>query len=436
MSARYNSHINQHPFAQAITTQRNDVVTNDEISNNDQIIGETTKDMQSLQLNDFNNDALQFRQVYEQTINDASKFTPHIQLKWCETLLEFAFNPNYIIQYTVNAERLNRPLNDIEMIKNQKIMVTHALKVLNKLTNLQYNKAFYLLGSLYSHKVTHFKLINYEFIEKNDSIALKNYQIGAELGDMDCCYRVGISFEYMKGTDLNLNIHDCLLNAIKFYQMGAELGNVDCMFRLGNLLVECPKDTSLRNLNTGIFWYQEASRLGNNHACFALGQIYEFNNLNESLQDALLINDKIMVPDYEKSLKYYYNCATKFNYSIAQWRIGHCYEFGEMGLPVNGMKAMAWYYQSSLMDGKRSINAMGMLGIAGFYFTGIRNILNSNYQESFKWLLKANEVSRGKIPRIDFALGKYYEMGIGCPIDINRSQFHYERAAKNGLFKD
>lgn len=407
-------------------------------------------DNEKVNLSEYSEEALKFREVYERTVNDASSFTKEIQLKWCETLLQFAFKPSFLIRYNINAERLRRDLTPEEMHQNQRTILEHALRVLTKLVHTRYSPALYLLGTLFSHQPYLHIARPGDIVGKNDQKALDYYKKAADLGHKDSIYRTGVCFEYGRGVDYSkISEFDSLKLAREYYEKGAiTRGLSSCMYKLGMVylkgLYTSTKATVIgRDIMQSLYWFRMAIaeiQIPANaeyeisldqvspQAMIELGKIYGFQELDEHLKNDLLRNG--IRQDVEKSIKYYYRCAHDLDYSLAQFKLGHFYEFGEMSLPVMANKSIAWYGKSSM--NKKKPNPMAMIALSGWYLTGAEGILQPNDKEAFKWALQACKLGEGKLAKAEYALAFYLERGIGCPPDHTQARKHYEIAAKLG----
>lgn len=380
-------------------------------------------------LSQYSASALAFYQIYARTVADSTSFTPEIQLKWCETLLEYASNDEFLARYNINAERLKRELRPEEKLKNQKVILEHSFKVLTKLISLKYGPAMYLMATLYSHQ-PYLKIKNKKIVVRNDKKALEYYCRASKCNHSDACYRAGVSYEFQRGVSREeMSREQSLQKAFQYYERGAQLcNNSSCMYKLGmfHLYGEDPKNS---NPIKAIEWFKKAGKMGDSpQSLYELGKIYEHTCLPEHIQSLLIRNDVQRSPS--KALKYYYKCATDSDYPLAQWKLGHCYEFGDLQLPVVAKKSIAWYAKASLAEPKG--NAMAMLSLSGWYLTGASKVLKPNDTEAFKWAQKSCQASDGKFGRAEYALGYYYEKGIGCQPDLQSALGHYQKAAKTG----
>ncbi|CCE62351.1 hypothetical protein TPHA_0C01960 [Tetrapisispora phaffii CBS 4417] len=394
------------------------------------------KQSRNIDLSSYPPEAIDFYEIYKRTLDDSSNFTNEVQFKWCETLFEYAFKDSFISQYNINAERLTRKLTPEEVIKNQKIMIDHSFKVLSKLISNKYPKAIYLMATLYSHQ-PYLKIKDKNIIGRDDARAFELYQIAAKFNHSDSFYRAGICCEFERGisTDPSKGItrEHMIQKAIGFYEKGALIcQNKLCMYKLGmcylyglnNNINEVSRQRIIQpDVRLSVNWFEES---GNSQSVYELAKIYEFDNLLSPIKKLLI--DSNMHKDPSKSLRYYYKCATEFNHSLSQWKLGYCYENGYLNLPVCGEKSIAWYMKSV----KTNPNAVAMLSIAGWYLTGCPNVLRPNLVESFTWVLKSCQLSDGKFSKAEFILGSYFEYGIGCKQDMNRAINRYEIASKLG----
>lgn len=380
-------------------------------------------------LSQYSPSGLKFYEIYNTTVKDSVSFTPEVQMKWCETLLEFAFDEEFLSHYNINAEKLKRELKPEEVTKNQKVILEHSFKVLAKLITMKWGAAMYLMGTLYSHQ-PYLAIKNKSIIVRNDKKALEYYCRAAKSNHSEACYRAGVCYEFQKGTADVSSQSESLTLAFRYYLRGAELcSNSACMYKLGMF---CLYREDFQDVPQAMSWFKNAAKQHNSpQALYELGKIYEFTSLPFTVQRLLTENN--ITPNPTKALKNYYACATKCEYPLAQWKLGHCYEFGELQLPVIAKKSIAWYAKAALAEPKG--NAMAMLALSGWYLTGATGVLQPNDQEAFKWALQSCEASDGKLARAEYALAYYYERAIGCTQDPAQARVHYERAARLGHSK-
>lgn len=393
---------------------------------------------QEKNLSNYSYEAIRFYEIYKETVEDSTNFTPTIQLKWCETLFEYAFKDDYICEYNINAEKLRRQLTPDEMKKNQNVLIEHSFKVLSKLITKKYPAAMYLMGTLYSHQ-PYLKLSNKNIISRDDKKAFELYCIGAKFNHSDSCYRAGISFEYSRGVTVDpengATREYMIQKALEYYERGASVcDNALCKYKLGmcylygfNDNVKLDGSSIVEpDIKLAISWFEKSS---NSQSIYELAKIYEFDGLSAPIKQLLKLND--IHKDNTKAISYYYKSASEFNNALSQWKIGYCYETGELNLPVDGKKSIAYYMKSA----HNNNNAMAMLSISGWYLTGCLNVLEANEEESFRWVFKSCKISEGKFSKAEYILGYYFENGIGCEANVGQAKLAYERAARLGYTK-
>ncbi|CAR25869.1 hypothetical protein ZYGR_0A04420 [Zygosaccharomyces rouxii] len=382
-------------------------------------------------LSEYSPKAIEFYKVYKATVEDSTNFTHSIQMKWCETLLEYAFDDEFLSHYNINAEKLKRTLRPEESLKNQKVILGHSFRVLTKLVSHKCGSAMYLMGTLYSHQ-PYLQIKNKNIVDRNDKKALEYYCRAAKTNHSDACYRAGVCFEYQRGTPAEeFTKERALQKAFQYYERGAvHCANSSCMYKLGMFYLYglSGQQDPLEALQ----WFKRASEGGKStQALYELGKIYEFTSLPPQVQSILTRYN--INRDPATALKYFHKCAMEYDYPLAQWKLGYCYEFGELQLPVIAKKSIAWYAKAALAQPKG--NPMAMLALSGWYLTGAPDVLKPNDKEAFKWASRACEASDGKLSRAEYALACYHENGIGCHRNLTEARIHFETATRLGHIK-
>ncbi|CAR23496.1 Ack1p [Lachancea thermotolerans CBS 6340] len=396
-------------------------------------------------LSQYSDEALYFYRVYQVTVDDSPNFTPKVQMKWCETLLTYSFNTEFVSNYNINSNKLKPRLTPEEALKNQKIILEHALKVLTKLITLQYGPALYLMATLYSHQ-PYLDIKIQAVIVRNDAKALDYYTRAAALNESEACYRAGVCYEYQRGTPTELDKAQCLQKAVYFFDRGAtQCGNTACMYKLAMLLLHGVNEkysaqaVLQQDVKAAMHWFKKAAAesaptngaVGSPQAMYELAKIYERDGLQPALQERLEAAG--ISRDATRALQYYHRCATLCSYPLAQWRLGQCYEFGQLNLPVAANKSIAWYAKAAMAQPRG--NPMAMMALSGWYLTGATGVLKPNNREAYNWARKACQAADGKLARAEYALAFYSENGIGCTPSLAEAREHYERAAAAGHAK-
>ncbi|KAJ1650771.1 hypothetical protein GGF38_005748, partial [Coemansia sp. RSA 25] len=107
----------------------------------------------------------------------------------------------------------------------------------------------------------------------------------------------------------------------------------------------------------------------------------------------------------------------------AQFKLGHLFELGEHGFPVDPRMSTYYYQLAAEQD-----HAEAQMALSGWYVSGGEGV-PINDQLAFDW---GHRAAQQGFTRAIFAMGYYYEMGVGCAPDINQANEWYARAAAAG----
>lgn len=219
------------------------------------------------------------------------------------------------------------------------------------------------------------------------------------------CYRVAVCSELGAGTKRDYG------RALAFYRKAATLGDTAAMYKLGMSLMsgslggpKSPKDA--------LTWLRRAAEQAdeeNPHALHELGLVYERAKENG-----------LAVPD-DRYAKELFTQAAQLGYTQSQYKLGHCYEFGTLGCPVDPKRSIAWYSKAAQKG-----DAEAELALSGWYLTGSEGVLEQNDSEAYLWAQKA---ARKGLDKAEYAVGYYTEMGIGAKPDMEIARRWYMRAA-------
>jgi TPR repeat protein len=72
---------------------------------------------------------------------------------------------------------------------------------------------------------------------------------------------------------------------------------------------------------------------------------------------------------------------------------------------------------------------MAMMALCAWYLVGAEPVLEKNEDEAYQWALKASEYG---LPKAEYAVGYFTEMGIGCRRDPLEANVWYVKAAGHG----
>jgi TPR repeat protein len=279
--------------------------------------------------------------------------------------------------------------NDKEYREN---LIEEGYRFLKKLSNNGYPEAQYYLANFY--------------IDDNDwDKALPLLVQAAKHNHGPSCFEVGKYYERK---------HDNV-KANQYYKKAASNNSTEGMYRLGvaSLHGELNHRKDIKN---AVKWFKRALNNQNmDEGCgkcaFEMAQLYEYGYPPAVYQD----------DNYALEL---YVQAAELNCPEAQYKLGEAFERGDLGCPVDAAQSIHWFVVSSESGEPRA-----QFALAGWYLTGAQGVLESNDQEAYRYcLLSANQ----EYEKAEYALGYFYEMGIGIEANAEESNKWYKRAADHG----
>jgi TPR repeat protein len=254
---------------------------------------------------------------------------------------------------------------------------------------------------------------------------------------MNAAYRVAVCYELGAGTKKDY------ARAVSFYRKASSLNDPHAMHKLGLVLfyglLNQPK-----NQREGLSWLKRAANMSdasNPQALHDLGFIYEsnpiicstsrsadgtFDSATNKFGYAKLStrsNHNVVISDDHHAFELYTK-ACEFGYAPSLYRVGCAYEYGQMGCAINPMRSIE-HYRAAAKHGY----AEAELALSGWYLTGAEGVIEQNDAEAFRWAQFAAEKN---LARAEFALGHYYEKGIGVKADIEQAKYWYNRASLGG----
>lgn len=239
--------------------------------------------------------------------------------------------------------------------------------------------------------------------------AFSYYQAAAKGGHPVAAFRTAVCCEI--GPDEGGGTKRDYTKAVQWYKHAANLGEGPAMFKLGMInlrgLLEQP-----RNIPEAVKWLKQASEKANEdhpHALHELGILHENSE-----------NPGALPKDDTKALQLFTQGA-KLGYRASQFKLGHAWEYGALGCPIDARNSIIWYTRAAAQAEHQS-----ELALSGWYLTGAEGILEHNDTEAYLWARKA---AGSGLPKALFALGYYTEVGIGCQRSLEEAKKWYARAA-------
>ncbi|KAG1300076.1 hypothetical protein G6F66_000281 [Rhizopus arrhizus] len=223
----------------------------------------------------------------------------------------------------------------------------------------------------------------------------------------DAAYRAAQYYENGLGTKKNK------AKAALYYRKAAILNHPGAMYRIGLAAIKGELSLS-RNTRDGYKWLNRSAEAANAqypHALHELAQLYE-NGL-----------DSTVFVDTNYSIHLYHETAT-LGYAPSAYRLGECYKLGKLGCVKN--PALSVYYYTIAAEQGHSLSC---IALASWCLVGIPGILSSSEEQAYHYTLVA---ARAGLPKAEYALGYFTELGIGTAQDLSLALHWYRTAAGHG----
>lgn len=209
--------------------------------------------------------------------------------------------------------------------------------------------------------------------------------------------------------------------AVLFYRKASALGDTAGMYKLGMILLNGLLGQQ-RNPKEAVAWLKRAAAQAdedNPHALHELGLLYE--RAPPAGQPSPLGGHVVQDPAQAREL---FTQAAQLGYPPSQFKLGCCYEYGSLTCPVDPRRSIAWYTRAAERG-----DAESELALSGWYLTGSEGVLKQSDSEAYLWARRA--ANKG-LPKAEYAVGYYSEVGIGVKQDIEEAKRWYMRAAAQG----
>lgn len=139
----------------------------------------------------------------------------------------------------------------------------------------------------------------------------------------------------------------------------------------------------------------------------------------------LSIPDDIAFPDDGEALEWFKKAA-ELGYGPGNYKMGYCYEYGTLGCTIDPFLSVRHYDRAVVMgDG----NGEAEMALSGWYLSGAEGCFEASDALAFQY---ASQAADKLLPKAQYALGYYYEVGISVPIDMTKAMECYRLAAANG----
>ncbi|KAG0376488.1 hypothetical protein BGX24_007647 [Mortierella sp. AD032] len=247
--------------------------------------------------------------------------------------------------------------------------------------------------------------------KKNADKALRLFQSASKGDFASAHYKVAFYCEKRKDNN----------KAVVLYKKAATHNDVPANHRLAMVYLYGELGQS-RNMKTGLQYLKRAASFATEAAPMApyvLGQILarEYKQLN--------IPDDIAFPDDGEALEWFKKAA-ELGHGPANFKLGFCYEYGTLGCSIDPYLSIQ-HYERAVQQSDPTGEAE--MALSGWYLSGAENCFEADDALAFQYAAKAAEK---ELPKAQYAMGYYYEVGISVGSDLSKAMEFYKLAAANG----
>ncbi|ORY98736.1 hypothetical protein BCR43DRAFT_436820 [Syncephalastrum racemosum] len=279
--------------------------------------------------------------------------------------------------------------------------LVEAEKLLKQLASRGHAESQYYLGNLYASGLLNRKGKN-EF-EK----AFPLFVQATKHHHADAAYRAAKCYEDALGCRRDK------VKSVQFYRKAATLTHPAAMFRLGVAEVNGELGIS-KNPRDGVKWLKRASEAATPeypHALHELAVLHEKGI------------DNVVFIDYEYAVCLYAHAAD-LGYAPSAFRLGECYEYGKLKCPQEPALSIH-YYTIAAQQGHRE----ACFALTAWYLVGSPDVLPQSDEQAYVWAKRAAEKG---LPKAEYAVAYFTEIGIGAPRDAEEAMQWYRLAAEHG----
>ncbi|KAI9193546.1 uncharacterized protein BJ171DRAFT_429436 [Polychytrium aggregatum] len=247
-------------------------------------------------------------------------------------------------------------------------------------------------------------------LRKDVDRAFALYSQAARGNHPTACYRTAVCYEVGAGTRRDFS------KAAQFYRKAASQSETAAMHKLGVTLLYGLMNQP-KNVREGINWLKKAGSKADETTPHAL---YELAILHEGG-----VGDSQILPVSPAAYAYsLYLQAARLGHVRSQVRLGRCFEHELLGCPKDPRKSIAWYSEAASHGDMEA-----EMALAAWYLAGAPGVLIQSDEEAFKWASKSADKGYAKA---EYAMGHFFQHGIGTQADPNQARTWYQKAAKNG----
>ncbi|KAK5459386.1 Chitin synthase 4 [Exophiala xenobiotica] len=296
------------------------------------------------------------------------------------------------VSETATSEKSNQSVRD-DLLKEAK-------HILQKLSDRSYPFAQYYLADGYASGL-------FNKGREDWDRAFPLFLSASKHGHAEAGYRTALCYEFGWGCRVDA------AKAVQFYQQAASKNHPGAMLRLGRACITGDMGLTKR-YREGVRWLKrgaESADFQYNQAPYDLGCLHETGYGPDVFKDE----------SYAAQL---YTKAADLGHVEANYRLGQAYEHGHLNCPQDAALSIHFYTGAAERG-----HAESQMALCAWYMVGVPNVLEKDEAEAYEWAKKAAEQG---LPKAQYTVGYFTEMGIGCRRDPLEANVWYVKAADQG----
>ncbi|MCJ1380856.1 hypothetical protein MMC17_003965 [Xylographa soralifera] len=279
-------------------------------------------------------------------------------------------------------------------------LLQEAKQILQRLSDKSYPYAQYYLADGYASGL-------FNKGRENNDRAFPLFVASSKHGHAEAGYRAALCYEFGWGTRSDPT------KAVQFYRQAASKNHPGAMTRLALACLGGELGLGDR-YREGLKWLKRAAEAADfqyNSAPYELGLLHESGYGDDVFQDE----------SYAAQL---FTQSADLGHAEANYRLGDAYEHGKLTCPRDPALSVHFYTGAAQRG-----HPLAMMALCAWYMVGAEPVLEKDENEAYEWALKAAESG---LPKAEYAVGYFTEMGIGCRRDPLEANVWYVRAADQG----
>ncbi|SMR60332.1 unnamed protein product [Zymoseptoria tritici ST99CH_1E4] len=239
--------------------------------------------------------------------------------------------------------------------------------------------------------------------------AFRCYSRAADRGFARAEYRIGMLYESYNDP----------AKALRHYHRGVEAGDAASCYRLGMMTLR-GQHGQQQDFGKGIDLIRQSAGAADENAAqgaYVYGMLLARQLPQIEVPDHLLpYDEKLARENIEK--------AAYMKFAKAQAKLGSMYELGALGCDFD--PALSMHYNA--LASKQG-EADADMALSKWFLVGADKIFPKNEELAYTYAERAAQTG---LPTAEFALGYFHEIGMHVPVNLEKAEEWYEKAAKHG----